>query len=232
MKKYCLYSLIGLLAVVFMACKKSQLEVYQNNPRIYFSAADLTYSFATRSSTMMKDTVLFRLNYIGLRLNEALPVKISVVADKTTAAAGTEYELLPSYAMPAGKFSDSLRLVVKRTPGMATTAVKLVIALQPADNYAIGLNKNGKELTFTINDILTKPASWESYLVPYFGAYSKAKYRFMIDTLGLSDFPYDMTRNGQLLYLKVKVATALAAYEKEHGPLVDAETGNTVFFPA
>jgi hypothetical protein len=232
MKKLILYSLLCLSILVFMACKKSSLEVYQDNPRMYFSAAEVTYSFATKSSKLLQDTVLFRLNYIGLSLESPLPAKISVVAAKTTATAGTDYVLLDSYGMPAKKFKDSLRLVVKRTPGIAVTPVKLVLLLEGTSTYEAGLNKNGKEITFTISNILTKPDSWESYLVPYFGAYSKAKYRFIIDTLEMSDFPYDMTRNGQLLYLKTKLALALTAYEKVHGPLIDAETGNVVFFPA
>lgn len=232
MKKYILYSLCCLSALGFVACKKSSLEVYQNNPRLFFSAADVTYSFATKSSKLLQDTVLFRLNYIGLSLDNALAAKISVVPQKTTATAGTDYELLDKYFMPAKKFSDSLRVVVKRTPGIAITPVKLVLLLEGTTAYEAGLNKNGKEITFTISNILIKPDSWESYLVPYFGAYSKAKYRFIIDTLEMSDFPYDMTRNGQLLYLKTKLALALTAYEKVNGPLIDAETGNTVFFPA
>lgn len=232
MKKYVLYSLCCLSTLGFMACKKSSLEVYQNNPRLFFSAADVTYSFATKSSKLLQDTVLFRLNYIGLSLDNALAAKISVVPQKTTAFAGTDYELLDKYFMPAKKFSDSLRVVVKRTPGIAVTPVKLVLLLEGTTAYEAGLNKNGKEITFTISNILIKPDSWESYLVPYFGAYSKAKYRFIIDTLEMSDFPYDMTRNGQLLYLKTRLALALAEYEKVNGPLIDAETGNTVFFPA
>jgi Domain of unknown function (DUF4843) len=232
MKKYILYSLCCLSTLGFMSCKKSSLEVYQNNPRMFFSQAEVVYSFATKSSKLLQDTVLFRLNYIGLSLNAALDAKISVVAQKTTATAGTDYELLDKYFMPAKKFSDSLRVVVKRTPGIAVTPVKLVLLLEGTPAYEAGLNKNGKEITFTISNILVKPDSWESYLVPYFGAYSKAKYRFIIDTLEMSDFPYDMTRNGQLLYLKTKLALALSGYEKVNGPLIDAETGNAVFFPA
>ncbi|MEC5145510.1 DUF4843 domain-containing protein [Chitinophaga sp. 212800010-3] len=229
MKKWLLH---GMVCLMLAACSKSELTVYNDNPRMYFSIASLTYSFATKPSKLEKDTIAFRLNYSGMTLKSPLAARISVVKEKSTAVQGTDYELLNNYAMPAGKFFDSLRLVVKRTPGIAVTPVTLVVRLEETESYKAGLNTNGKEITFTISNILVKPDSWESYLVPYFGAYSKTKYRFIIDTLNISDFPWEMTRNGQLLYLKTKLALALAAYEKANGPLVDPETGNTVFFPA
>ncbi|MCW3464612.1 DUF4843 domain-containing protein [Chitinophaga nivalis] len=230
MKNWKLYHLL-FLAAAFAGCSKEPLETYKDEPRIYFNGEESTFTFAIRPSTQLTDTFKVRINYSGLTLRQALPVKFSV-ADTSTAKAGKDYELPANFAVPVGYFSDTLRILVKRTPEIATKAAVLVLRLEDNGSYTPGFGRNGKVIRLVINDMLTKPSSWESYLASYLGVYSKAKYRFIIDTLGMSDFPYDMVRNGQLLYYKIKLAEALAAYEKIHGPLIDAETGNQVFFPA
>ena len=70
-----------------------------------------------------------------------------------------------------------------------------------------------------INDILTKPARWIYECQPYFGTYSKVKYRYIIDVLGIWDFP-DSGENaipkGQMLFYKDKMKSELARWEKEN----------------
>lgn len=67
---------------------------------------------------------------------------------------------------------------------------------------------------------------------PYFGVYSQVKYRFIIDTLGIWDFP-DSGENAipraQMYFYQDKMKSALAKWTQENGPMRD-ENGNVISF--
>ena len=80
---------------------------------------------------------------------------------------------------------------------------------------------------FKINDILTRPDNWDTYIRRYFGEYGPVKYQFIIDHLGRYDFREtgdDPVSKAEMAYYKDKLRTYLIEYEKENGPLY--EKGN------
>ena len=91
------------------------------------------------------------------------------------------------------------------------------------------------ELCFivTFNDRLTIPSNWNS-LKTYFGEPSLVKYQFIIDVLGISEFPTtgdNKYEAGELYYFQDELRVALVKYNNEHKdkPLTD-ENGNRVTF--
>jgi len=75
----------------------------------------------------------------------------------------------------------------------------------------------------------------------YFGPYSKEKFRFVVNTTGISDFPLQQSgrvplnpgeySNSMMNDIKLRVKEALATYNATHAvPLTD-ETGTLITFP-
>jgi hypothetical protein len=84
-----------------------------------------------------------------------------------------------------------------------------------------------------INDFLTKPSNWDSWLVYFFGDYSQRKYRFIIEVTGRGDFPSGGGAGslpyGQFVAYQQLMVQALNEYEAEHGHMLD-ENGDIVEF--
>jgi len=76
--------------------------------------------------------------------------------------------------------------------------------------------------------------TWELILETYFGEPSLVKYQFIIDVLGISEFPTtgeNKYEAGELYYFQDELRVALVKYNNEHKdkPLTD-ENGNKVSF--
>jgi len=115
------------------------------------------------------------------------------------------------------------------------------------DLFSIG-TENHQTFTVKLKNYLAKPDNWDSANYPrvaiskYFGAYSRVKYQFMIETLGMIDFEinyntqtsYDEELNvisaSYAIYLQQVMQKALNEYNASHSePLVD-EYGIPVTF--
>mgnify|MGYP002104918698 CR=1 FL=1 len=115
------------------------------------------------------------------------------------------------------------------------------------DDFVTGVDKRQK-LVVVLKNYLAKPDEWDNDISPYskystyFGSYSKTKYQFMIQVLGLIDFhiynratmPYNEETNEVSLnyakFMAEQMKLALAEYNANHEtPLMD-ETGALVTF--
>ncbi|NLI35557.1 MAG: DUF4843 domain-containing protein [Bacteroidales bacterium] len=103
-------------------------------------------------------------------------------------------------------------------------------------------------LKVVLKNYLSKPTEWDAAIYPlrayslYFGKYSKVKYQFMIQELGLVDFhisytaikPYDEATNtlsaNYASYLVQCMQLALSNYNSSHTTPLTDETGAAVTF--
>ncbi|HVW62041.1 MAG TPA: DUF4843 domain-containing protein [Puia sp.] len=232
--------LYALGAILLTACSKDERLVYHDPAAVYFftdsliyQTDSLTYSFAIHDSQLQQDTVKIPLKIIGTATGADRKVSVEAVADSTTAMEGKNYKLLPA-VIRAGRYKDSLAVLVMKTPALDSTEVRLLLRISASSDLQPGVKERDTYLV-KINNILTKPDNWDGLLTLFFGTYSKVKYRFIIDVTGISVFNFKTATGGAdfqyYQYLKQVVRDALTNYEAQHGPLTD-ESGNQVTFPS
>jgi len=240
--------LLAFAATFWCACEKTALVEYVQPDMIYFykdpnlSEKDsLSYSFAIKSETMQFDTVQIPVRIMGTAKDYDRVVTWGTVDSLTTAVAGTDYEVLPA-KVPAGAYTAYVPVRILRNAAQKTKEVRLLLEIRESKDFKPGIDDArggdwaypgaGIRYLVKINDFLTKPNNWDSWLKYFFGSYSQVKYAFIIDVTGRAEFP-DTGPNalpyGQFQYFESVCRNALEAYEAEHGTLMD-EFGNPVTF--
>lgn len=235
---------ILLAAIGLGSCSQNEVMDYALDGRVYFNETYLenyltqilheqNYSFALQNSSLMTDTMKVTVQLMGNVVDYDRTFKVEAVADSTTAQSPLHYEILPG-VMPAGAYTTTLNVIIKRTPDTKDKYVTLLLRLVDSDDLHVG---NPDALTFRLNwgDMLMRPDNWPYY----FGSYSVNKYRFAIDHLGLIDWPqatrfqnsaidgvYTMA---ELQLFASQLNEAYAEYRKTHGPIyVDDEAEEKV----
>lgn len=229
--------LVSLLAISMFACTKDERLMFNDKASVYFFTDSLfytkdsmTYSFAVQSSTTTVDTIAIPLKIIGDAANTARTLQVIAVDTATTAIAGTHYTIIPP-VVGAGLYKDSLYIKVNKTADLATKEVRLSLRIVAGGELEPGSKEQIKYLV-KINNILSKPDNWDNLLVGFFGPYSQAKHRFIIDVTGIASYVFyfpGTTRidNQYYEYLKQVLREAL----NQRGPVYD-ESGNPISFPA
>ena len=230
----------ALLAVsALTGCSTDEIDTFNGGAQVYFervagsgTADSLTYSFAVQPAGLMTDIVEIPIVVTGEAAGYDRKVNIEVAPDLSTATEGDEYTLQPAI-IPAGAFKGVLKVEVRRTPAISEKERHVTFRILPSEGLGIDVNPKWIDYKLKINDILTRPPRWVYECQPYFGVYSKIKYRFIIDTLGIWNFP-DSGENaisrGQMYFYQDKMKSALMQWEKDNGgPMLD-ENGNKISF--
>jgi hypothetical protein len=232
-----------LAAACLFACKKSDPLPFSAADMVYIYKAygainndSIIYSFAVRSDNLMQDTIKIPVRIIGMSAPKNREVTIRVVADSSTAMAGTDYKLLPCQ-IPAGAYTAYQQVIIYRTAGMKNKPVKILLEVVASTDFLPGVpdSKVGSGVAggttryrITLNDYLTKPDNWDSWLGFFFGTYSAVKFKFVIAATGQSIIPSDLPYGMYSVYSTL-CKQQLEIYEAAHGPLID-ENGDVVSF--
>ncbi len=249
MKRISLSNLLPLLVVlVLTACTKSELTKYEQPDMVYiykdyfsFTNDSTVYSFAIKANSLIQDTIRIPLRIMGVAKNTDRTVNVAVVADSTNAVANQHYVLLPA-TIKANEYKGNIEILVKRAADLQTAEVKLMVEIKESTDFKPGIPattpmnpRAGGNLSYKVmlNDILTKPANWDTRLTSFFGTYSKVKYLFIINTTGRAEFPYGIAGGlsvNEMFYYNILLKTELANYVAANGPMLD-ENGIDVTFP-
>lgn len=235
------YLIILALICAFTSCKKEEVPFYSEKDGIAFytsttAGADSTsYSFAFNVTPKERDTVYFNMRIVGR--TTAYDRKVKVVAGPgTTARAGVDF-ILPEAVLPAGKIELKYPVVLLSTPEMTTKSFDIVADVAENENFILGAigqlpvfnnttTINTRRVKVSVTNRLIQPAYWPS-IEGFFGTFSQVKLRFMINTLGMTDF--SAITVDQQYNFPVKLRQALVDYEAANGPLMD-ENGARVTF--
>lgn len=239
----------ALILAAFTSCKKSELTSFDQQAMVHFyklftdaQKDSVLYTFAVKPASLVQDTVKLPVRIAGKAADKDRVINLKAVADSTTAVEGTDYKI-HSAIVHAGKYNDSILLIVYRKPSMQTDEKRLLLEIIPSADFQPGLyntpaspsdvkqSGGSIRLLVKINDFLTQPANW-SMLSSFFGTYSKVKYQFIIDVTGRAEFPYGSATGipyGQMAAYQNMLRQALSDYVAEHGPMID-ENGQTVTF--
>jgi hypothetical protein len=183
----------------------------------------------------MTDTVYMTMRIIGSAAKTDRV--INVIPDaSSTAIQGYHYQF-GKLVMPADSFQVRLPVYVFRKPGLKDSIVNLNLSVGTSADFKPGFddfvrNSKSDRLHFkiSITDRLVKPGRWDGYWVNYFGAYSEAKFQFIILVTGKKEwegvaYPQDID------YMITSVREALRVYKETNGhPMLD-ESGNEITLP-
>lgn len=156
------------------------------------------------------------------------------------------------YIIPAGQIGGTYQVYFNTqrlsSPTLFTNTDGLIhFRVKPGTEFGPG-TENHQQFTVVLKNYLAKPDNWDAANFPriplsrYFGTYSRVKYQFMIETLGLIDFEinyntqtaYDEERNVvssvYAVHLQQLMQRALAEYNATHDTPLTDEYGNPVLF--
>lgn len=244
MKRKILY--IALFALLLCSCDENNGFNFNGGSQVYINSNDSTsFSFAVKPQEYIVHQIKIPLKITGLStsVDREIPIRIdesrTVFAVKGDALAGGHYEIekcfipkdsVNSYVvinLYRNNINTTLESLNKKNEDMA-----IAFTILESENFGGNLGKNKLKYIITFNDRLSIPKNWGS-IQTYFGAPSLVKYKFMIDVLGISEFPtsgdnkYDP---GEFIFFKDKLKTALVKYNKEHKDPLKDENENLVSF--
>lgn len=243
------YLLCVMIIVCLFSCKKEVVESYQGKNGISFFAYTYqllhttgirSYSFALQATEKQRDTLFIPLRITGKLSDQPRTVLLKAV-EGTNATAGVDFEL-KEVVIPAGVSTFNYPLILINSVGMASNVYRIVLEPAETKDFTLGTfgatpattanlqtEENFRYLKIDVTSQYIEPAYW-SELSSDFGEFSAVKYKFMVKTLGITDYSYEKIGLDGQLNFPVTLRIALAAYEAANGPLLD-ENGQQISFP-
>lgn len=223
--------LIPLSALLLMSCENEEYLYKAATDTIWLSgdptqeatADSVLYSFKIYSSDVKEHVLNLIVNLTGEAADHDRPFKLEVVNEETNVAPG-DYEI-GSTVLPAGKYKVTVPIKVKRTASsvdLTKKNAKLTLRVAASDGLDVGRIERTK-YSIVWCDFLIRPSSWDA-IEYYIGPFSQARFKFIIDFTGYTDFTeFDMDYNriigfqGLLLKLLNQYNTDPANAGREEG---------------
>jgi len=198
-------------------------------PQIWSLGTDsLEFSFVTQPVGVNEYDMMISLEVMGV--TESRDRVVNIVVDQSGTTANTSQFSFPAaVTIPSGSFNATFPVTLKRTADLQNQGVRLTIKVFESTDFKVGVREESRVI-FKWNDILLRPNNWAD-LVEFFGEFSLVKYRFMLNTLGISDFNKNTMSWAQLMNYKIQLQNALSEYNAANpgNPLTD-EYNNPVTF--
>ena len=256
MTKTIRYSLCALCLLAATACQKE--EVMKYDPAL----TGLNIWVGTSGGAIYEETI-YNYSYAYEEGSVTFYARIyGVPSDEdrtfTLEAFGDSIEqVLPTirteeYVMPAGAVSGEYKVYFnsqKLPSAEAFTESDGKVSFRMVTNDTFGPGAEGMQsFTVVLRNRIAKPDNWDSANYPqvalskYFGTYSRVKYQFMIEHLGLIDFTIsysattaideaaNMVSPAYAVYLQQLMQERLAEYNATHDTPLTDENGDVVIF--
>ncbi len=212
---------ILLMGCFFSACENAPY-LYQDVARIWLSgdeeqgatADSLFYSFRLYDFDVVEADLNLVVNLTGDAVAYDRSFALEVV-DSLTNVPEDAYNIGES-VLPAGAFQAVVPVKVKRSVtglDLSHENAKLTLRVVPSDELGLGVEEFD---TYSLVwcDYLVEPESW-SIISYYIGPFSQARYKFIIDFTGYTDFSeFNNDYNGQL-WLQGILNDYLEAYNED-----------------
>lgn len=245
----------SLLAITLGSCSDNEYPVYDTSYSALniwlgtsaIASDSVTYNY---SYTLEEGEVTFYARVVGELKDYDRTFELEVFDGDIEEAEGSY--TLSTYTIPAGEYLiegtitfDTSKL--KDEDSFTETDGHLYLRMAENDEFTTGVEEYS-ELVIVLKNYLSKPDNWDSATYPYralslyFGTYSKVKYQFMIQVLGLIDFQVSYTASvtyneetnvvstNYVNYLVSKMQLALDEYNSTHDTPLTDETGALVTF--
>ena len=239
--------LIFLFCLLIFSCKQNDEYDFRGENQIYIASGDSTmFSFAVKPTNYRIHEIRIPVRITGSAISTDREIRVDIDNERTQYAKeglpenGGHYVvekcILPkdsvNTAVIIRLYRDNIKSTMKELEKEEEN-MSLAINIIPNGGFLGDMGEDRLCYIVAFNDRLTIPGNWV-YLRPYFGAPSLVKYQFIIDVLGISEFPTfgaNAYTQGELYYFQDKMRIALNKYNKENpdAPLKD-ENGNRVTF--
>lgn len=254
--KYIKYIFVFCLAVAGLcSCSENETPLFDTSYsalNIWFGTTaavldSVTYNY---SYTLGEKDLMFQARILGTVSNVDRTFTIEAFNGDITEAKGSFST--DTYTIKAGESSAEFPIhfdTSKLSNSESFTAKDGHLSFRLVENTSFAKGAESMQiLKVVLKNYLSKPAEWDAAVYPlraysiYFGKYSKVKYQFMIQELGLVDFhisytavkPYDEATNtisaNYTSYLVQRMQLALANYNSSHSTPLTDETGAPVVF--
>jgi hypothetical protein len=230
------------LSGLFAGCENKE-NLYSDVPRVWVGEGtvearvdSVVYSFKMIDATQQADTLYVPLHVIGNSAPVDRPVAVEVVEETSNIPSSTY--TIGEASIPANAFHGQIPVVIQRAvPGLDLTSesARLALRLVVNDQFELGIPGT---VTFTVIwcDFLTQPATWS--LISVIGPFSQARYKFIIDTTGETEFSAYEKGQYRVRSLLYRLREALAEYNAdpsnagrpEGWPYLD-DDGTPLIFP-
>ncbi|MBQ9363927.1 MAG: DUF4843 domain-containing protein [Bacteroidaceae bacterium] len=255
--QFILFPVLLFPLLVFTGCSKEEVSTYDtsytalniwvgNAGGAVFETTTYNYSYAYEEGS-----VTFYAQLSGMPVPYDRTFRLEAFGGDSAKVISTVRT--EDYVMPAGAINGEYKVYFNTRklsdPTLFTEEDGIIhFRMVPNDQFAIG-SENHQQFTVVLKNYLAKPANWDKANFPqralsiFFGTYSRVKYQFMIEHLGLIDFTvnyntqtsYDeatnVISNSYAIYLQQVMQRALKEYNETHETPLTDEQGNLVTFP-
>ncbi|MFY0715336.1 DUF4843 domain-containing protein [Seonamhaeicola sp. NFXS20] len=179
---YNLY-ILAIFGLLIVSCDKDEINEFQAESAINFVNDSIQYSFITEPADEYILEVPVAI--IGDTVSYDRTFTAKIIDDELTTAPTELYELLEG-TVPAGSFTGSLSVKLKKDPILETSSVAIHIGIEPSSDFIEGnYDTNSVKLIWTNKIVI--PA-W-TYFRYFFTRYSStAAYRAFIASTGMVSF--------------------------------------------
>lgn len=240
MKKLIFILLMGLLFGI-LSCEEEKLPPYDGLSRInlYHSIIDeysalgkrdsLEVTFAVLPKEELSMEVTIKAGIMGWVSPEERQIELEAIDSLTTVSA--DYYELVGGVLAANANVATLKIILKRVPGMGEKYERLVVKIKDNGLFAPGV-KERERFKIKWNDALMRPSWWGfglSTIHSQFGTWSAVKHQFILDATGITvdEFANANSVAGYVDYLFGKAKEALENYNSdpanEGKPLMDGD---------
>lgn len=197
----------GILGVLMLcgvlSCNEASKEMFEGPYSAFFQLKDLksdttlilrndtvVYTFAYEPDEVRTREICIPVMITGSGAEKGLSYRVEVTTSKNTTA-NTDFEpIATEWHIPAGKMTDSLRIILKRNPSMQTATKEIRIRLVEGGDLIQGV-KEKLFVAVRVSDVLEMPGWWEHWEIG-FGDWHPTKLREWIKIWGgKGDLPTD-----------------------------------------
>jgi hypothetical protein len=205
---------------LFAGCDNKE-NLYSDVPRVWVGEGtvqarvdSVLHSFRMLEATRQTDTLYIPLHVMG----NSAPVDRPVAAEAMVEASNVPASVyaIGSAIIPAGAFHGQIPVIIQRAvPGLDLTSESARLALRLVANEHFELGIPGTS-TFTVVwcDFLTEPKTWP-LIGSTVGPFSQARYKFIIDTTGETEFSAYEQGIIKARSLRYALQGALSAYNAD-----------------
>ena len=199
MKKELIYYFCAIvITMLSMASCENDPFLYQTNDSVWLSgdpdqratSDSLVYSFRLNGKEQQEADLNLIINLTGEASSVDRSFKLEVVENETNVSSNC-YEI-GTTVLPAGAIKVKVPVKVKRNitdVDLKHENARLTLRAVNSDELQIGITERNK-YTLVWCDYLIQPETWNRTIRNYIGPFSQARYQFIIDFTGLTEFEY------------------------------------------
>jgi hypothetical protein len=234
--------------LMFTSCKKSNVETYQQDARVYFripgefnasqSRDSLIYSFPFHPNVTTQDTIWFEADIMGNATTTDREIGINVLTDSSNAKENVDFKI-GSKIMPAGAFKTLIPIVIYKSSPVRDSVLRLQLAVAENSNFKLGYTGKTNAI-FLWGYKFLKPDNWDpsttdaskpNYSAAFGSPFSQVRTKFILDSCHITSLPDPANRILMANYNQI-IRNALNNYNrgKAFANQLKDENGVNIFF--